>query len=470
MTESTKSFSDLKLRKAILKSLEQEGYDVPTPIQAESIPHIINGHDLIGCAQTGTGKTAAFSLPILSFLDEDRRSAKPNCPRVLILSPTRELAIQIGESIQTYGRNMKFRHAVIYGGVSQHRQTKALNRGVHLLVATPGRLLDLMNQGFIHLNELEIFVLDEADRMLDMGFLPDLKKIIKTLPDERQSLFFSATMPQKVSQLANSLLVDPIRVEVSPNSSTVENIKQVAYMVPKNKKRDLLLQLLEDSNFGSAIIFTRTKRGADLLATKLHQGKIKAEAIHGNKSQAARQRILNGFKTGKTHILVATDLAARGIDVDGITHVINFDMPQEAEDYVHRIGRTGRAGATGIAVTFCEPGQKRGLRDIERLTESQIEILTNTFQPLQGGANDQDTRTEDELRDPRPQQRRKFQRKEGPTSSPSGERKFKGRPGRKKFNKSSSESSESSFGKPRTKKPFKGKPKRKPKPARRPGK
>ena len=468
-TATIESFSDLKLRKPIRQALQDEGYEIPTPIQAEAIPHILRGSDLIGCAQTGTGKTAAFSLPILNFIDAERRPAQANSPRVLILSPTRELAIQIGESIETYGRHLKFRHTVVYGGVSQHRQVKALNRGVHILVATPGRLLDLMNQGFIDLDDLEIFVLDEADRMLDMGFLPDLKKIIKHLPEERQSLFFSATMPHKVSELANSLLFEPVRVEVTPNSSTVELIEQVAYIVPKNKKRDLLFQYLKESNFASAIIFTRTKRGADMLAERLHKAKIKAEAIHGNKSQAARQRILTSFKTGKTHILVATDLAARGLDVDGISHVINFDMPQEAEDYVHRIGRTGRAGSDGIAVTFCEPSQRRDLRDIERLTESKIELLTVDIVPISTD-NDGETVEVDEFiedgREEQPKRPRKRKKEFGKseyrksefqsdfTGAPGGGRKFKRKPGGKPFRKNGEGSPEGFAEKPYGRKPY----------------
>ncbi|WP_437226932.1 DEAD/DEAH box helicase [Planctomicrobium sp. SH661] len=367
-------FADLNLLPEIHQALAEVDYTTPTPIQAQSIPHLLDGRDLLGCAQTGTGKTAAFALPILNRLGVDRQRSIPNRPQVLILAPTRELASQIGESFLTYGRFLKVRTTVIFGGVGQGRQVQSLSRGVHVLVATPGRLLDLINQGYIHLDQLKTFVLDEADRMLDMGFLPDLKRIIARLPKERHSLFFSATLPGKVAELAQSLLTDPVKVEVAPQSSTVELIEQQVLFVSTPDKGPLLDSILQGSTVGKALIFTRTKRGADRLARQLSLHGIKAEAIHGNKSQNARTRTLEMFKSEKLNVLVATDLAARGLDVEGLTHVVNYDLPVEPESYVHRIGRTGRAGASGIAYTLCDATERGQLRAIEKLIRRSVPV------------------------------------------------------------------------------------------------
>ena len=368
------TFAELKLAEPIQRALHAEQYTTPTPIQAAAIPHLLSGSDLLGCAQTGTGKTAAFALPILHTIDQDRRAAQPHAPRVLVLSPTRELAVQIAQSFATYGRHVRYRQTVVYGGVGQQPQVRALQRGVHVLVATPGRLLDLIDQGHLRLDALEVFVLDEADRMLDMGFLPDLKRIVAMLPRERQSLVFSATMPTKIAELAHSLLKDPVHVNVTPPSSTVDRIAQRVLFVEKADKRALLHRVLTEANFGRALIFTRTKHGADKVAKQLGQNGITADAIHGDKSQSARQRALDRFRRGALRVLVATDVAARGIDVDGITHVINYDLPHEPESYVHRIGRTGRAGATGIAMSFCESGERATLRAIEKLVKKAIDV------------------------------------------------------------------------------------------------
>lgn len=368
------SFTDLNLLPEIQRALAAVNYTTPTPIQAQTIPHLLERKDVFGCAQTGTGKTAAFALPILHRLGSQHRRAVPNAPRVLVLAPTRELAAQIGESFEVYGRHLQLRQTVIYGGVGQGRQVRALVRGVHILVATPGRLLDLMNQGHIRLDNLDVFVLDEADRMLDMGFLPDLKRIIAKLPEQRHSLFFSATLPEKVGELADTLLRDPVRIEVTPQSTTVESIEQKVMFVPQREKRDLLDKILQESGVGRVLVFTRTKHGADNLAKQLVRGGVKADSIHGNKSQNARTRTLEQFRSDRVQVLVATDLAARGIDVDGVTHVINFDLPQEPENYVHRIGRTGRAGASGIAYTLCDASERGKLREIERLIKQSLNV------------------------------------------------------------------------------------------------
>lgn len=367
-------FTDLNLLPGIQRALKDLSYTTPTPIQAQSIPHLLEGRDLLGCAQTGTGKTAAFALPILDRLGRDQRRSTPHAPRVLVLAPTRELASQIGESFLDYGQHLKLRTTVIFGGVGQGRQVQSLNRGVHILVATPGRLLDLMNQGYVDLDELEVFVLDEADRMLDMGFLPDLKRIIAQLPPQRQSLFFSATMPHKVAELASGLLKNPVRVEITPESTTVELIEQQVLFVPHHQKGSVLDGILKSPDLGKALIFTRTKRGADKLAKQLSINGIKADAIHGNKSQNARTQTLDRFRSERLHVLVATDLAARGLDVEGLTHVINYDLPLEPEAYVHRIGRTGRAGAAGIAYTLCDVSERGQLRAIERLIRQSVPV------------------------------------------------------------------------------------------------
>jgi ATP-dependent RNA helicase RhlE len=374
------SFKNLNLDEALLKALETQGYDTPTPIQKQAIPVILSGKDLLGVAQTGTGKTAAFGLPILQLLNEKKFSGKG--VRSLILTPTRELAIQIDESLAAYGKHTRLKHSVIFGGVSQHSQVEKLKRGVDILVATPGRLLDLMNQGFINLKTLEIFVLDEADRMLDMGFIHDVKKVIKSLPEKRQTLFFSATMPYEIQNLAKMMLKNPVKVEVTPPSSTVDKIDQRVYFTNKPDKRKLLLHLLESNGIESALVFTRTKHGADKVARFLDKAKINSAAIHGNKSQNARQNALKNFKSGKLNVLVATDIAARGIDIDELGHVFNFDLPNVPETYVHRIGRTGRAGNEGIAISFCAADERKELKDIEKLASIKIPVVEEHPYPM----------------------------------------------------------------------------------------
>jgi len=377
------AFKKLELIEPILKALSQEGYTTPTPIQAQSIPLILERRDLLGCAQTGTGKTAAFAIPILQILHEQKQQERgPRNIKVLILTPTRELAIQIDESFEAYGRYTGLTHTVIFGGVSQLNQTNILRRGVDILVATPGRLLDLISQGFIDLKYLKIFVLDEADRMLDMGFIHDVKRIITKLPVKRQTLFFSATMPPEIQKLANVLLTDPAKVEVTPASSTVDAIEQSLYYVDKKDKPQLLLHLLKNPQIETALIFTRTKHGADKVVKFLHHAHITAAAIHGNKSQNARQNALSNFKNGKTRVLVATDIAARGIDIDELSHVFNFDLPDVPETYVHRIGRTGRAGNTGIAIAFCDGDERIELRDIQKLIGKSIPVVGDHPFPL----------------------------------------------------------------------------------------
>jgi ATP-dependent RNA helicase RhlE len=368
-------FEDLELNDSLLRAVKTAGYTEPTPIQEQAIPHVLAGRDLLGSAQTGTGKTAAFALPILHHLTAGNQNKRGRRIRALVLSPTRELATQIGENFQTYGRNTRLKYLTIYGGVSQKPQVDKLRRGVDVLVATPGRLLDLMNQGYVWLDRLEILVLDEADRMLDMGFLPDVRRIISELPVERQTLLFSATMPVKIQTLMKSILFNPVHIEIEPEKPTIEAIEQSVYFLEKTHKRELLEHLLATKSMFRTLVFTRTKHGANRLAEQLARAKIKAEAIHGNKSQRAREQALANFKRGKTQVLVATDIAARGIDVDDITHVINFDLPNETESYVHRIGRTGRAGADGQALSFCSPGEYDFLTDIERLIRMNIPIV-----------------------------------------------------------------------------------------------
>jgi ATP-dependent RNA helicase RhlE len=367
------SFENLNLIAPILQALKEEGYTQPTPIQQQAIPIVLSGRDLLGCAQTGTGKTAAFAIPLLQQMIERPAPAGRKNIRALILTPTRELAIQIADSFTAYGRHTGLSNVVVFGGVSQHSQTEALRRGVDILVATPGRLLDLMDQKFIHLNHIEFFVLDEADRMLDMGFVHDVKKVIARLPLKRQSLFFSATMPPEIVKLSATILTNPSRVEVTPISSTAETVQQCVYFVEKAEKRKLLAHLLKkDDHIGHTLVFTRTKHGADRVARDLAKAGIRAEAIHGDKSQNARQRALNNFKERKTRVLVATDIAARGIDVDNLSHVINYDLPNVPETYVHRIGRTGRAGASGLAISFCDTEEREYLRDISKLIGKKI--------------------------------------------------------------------------------------------------
>lgn len=371
-------FTDLNLIEPIQRALKTAGYKKPTPIQAQSIPYALRGRDLLACAQTGTGKTAAFAIPILQLMhDKVKQNGRERDIRALILAPTRELAIQIGESFQSYGQYTGLRHTVIFGGVSQNSQTDRLERGIDILVATPGRLLDLMNQGYIDLQQIEFFVLDEADRMLDMGFIHDVKKVIRKLPAKRQTLFFSATMPDSIVKLANDILTDPQKVAVDPVSSTAERVEQAVYFVPKNRKRALLTHLLKEEDISTALVFTRTKHGANRVAKELNKYGVNAEAIHGNKSQNARQKALNNFKTRRTRVLVATDIAARGIDVDQLSHVINYDLPNISETYVHRIGRTGRAGAAGTALSFCDAEERAYLKDIQKLTGQRIPVVEN---------------------------------------------------------------------------------------------
>lgn len=366
------NFTDLKLIDPIAKALKEEGYTQPTPIQQKSIPHILQGRDLLGTAQTGTGKTAAFAIPILQNLAV--KNAKNNSIKVLILTPTRELAIQIDESFKSYGRHLKLRNLVVFGGVKQGAQETALKRGVDILVATPGRLLDFISQGIISLKHLEVFVLDEADRMLDMGFVHDVKRIIKLLPPKRQTLFFSATFPEEINKLASSMLTNPVQVEVAPVSATADTIQQKVYFVEKDNKLDLLTHILQQDIKESVLVFSRTKHGADKIARKLQSHKISAEAIHGNKSQNQRQNALSNFKSGKTRILVATDIAARGIDIDELKYVVNFELSDVSETYVHRIGRTGRAGAEGSSISFVDGLDLLNLKNTEKLIGKKIPI------------------------------------------------------------------------------------------------
>jgi ATP-dependent RNA helicase RhlE len=386
------SFSELELTAPLMQAVKEAGYEKPTPIQARAIPHLLKGRDLLGLAQTGTGKTAAFVLPILQRLMENKKRAAPKSMRVLILTPTRELAVQIVESLRTYGKHLPIRSTQIFGGVGQNPQVEALRKGIDVVVATPGRLLDLINQRHIVLDSVEVFVLDEGDRMLDMGFIRDIRRITPLLPKVRQTLLFSATMPNDIASLAKNLLTDPLRVEVAPQSTTAERIEQRLYFVARGHKRALLSKLLGDAAMSRAIVFTRTKHGANRLAEQLEKDGFGTAAIHGNKSQGARQQALGDFKKGKVKVLVATDIAARGIDVDGITHVVNYELPMEPEAYVHRIGRTARAGAAGIALSFCD-GEERGLlRDIERITRIKLPVVED--HPFVGLADDPSQRSD----------------------------------------------------------------------------
>ena len=372
-----RSFSELSLIDPILRALSAENYQTPTPIQAQAIPPLLAGRDLLGVAQTGTGKTAAFALPILQRLAAVNPAPAGRGPRALILTPTRELAIQIGDSFRTYGRNLRLRHTVVFGGVGQKPQVDALMRGIDILVATPGRLLDLMSQGYVRFERLSVFVLDEADRMLDMGFIRDVKRVIAALPKQRQTLLFSATMPGEIARLADSLLKEPVKVEVTPAATTVELIDQRVFFVDGGHKRALLAALLNDPSVTRALVFSRTKHGANRIAKELERSQIVADVIHSNKSQSARQRALESFRAGRVRVLVATDIAARGIDIDDISHVINFDLPHVAESYVHRIGRTARAGAGGTAFSFCAAEERPLLKDIERLTRRSLTVVSD---------------------------------------------------------------------------------------------
>jgi ATP-dependent RNA helicase RhlE len=370
------SFENLNLIKPLQTALANEGYTIPTPIQKQAIPVILERKDLLGCAQTGTGKTAAFAVPILQILSEEQESAKSRKTiKALIITPTRELALQVGESFSVYGRYTGLKNTVVYGGVSQHIQTYKIRCGVDILVATPGRLLDLINQNYINLSHIKILVLDEADRMLDMGFIHDVKKIIAMLPAERQSLFFSATMPPEIIKLANKILTNPVKVEIISKTKTVEGVKQAVYFVSRPHKKNLLIHILKNENVSSALVFTKTKKGAEKVSRFLNDVKINSDAIHGDKPQQARQRALNNFKLQRTRVLVATDIAARGIDIEKLSHVFNYDIPDFSETYIHRIGRTGRAGFGGTALSFCDAEEKYYLKEINRLIKIPIPVI-----------------------------------------------------------------------------------------------
>ena len=370
------SFETFGLRPEILRAVAEKNYTVPTPIQVKAIPCVLEGKDLLGCAQTGTGKTAAFALPILHRLQGSPRNGNGRRPiRTLVLTPTRELASQIAGSFAAYGKYTGLKHAIVFGGVNQHPQAQALQRGIDILVATPGRLLDLMSQGLVNLRTVETFVLDEADRMLDMGFIHDIRRIIDQLPGKRQTLFFSATMPGEIKGLADTILRNPVRVAVTPVATPAEAVEQRVHYVEKHEKIELLKHLLDDPSVKNALVFTRTKHGADGVAKQLARYKVRTEAIHGNKSQNAREKALAGFKRGLTRVLVATDIAARGLDIVDLSHVINFDLPNEPESYIHRIGRTGRAGASGIALSFCSFEERPFLAGIERLIRKRLQVV-----------------------------------------------------------------------------------------------
>ncbi len=412
------TFKELKLIDPILQALSTEGYTNPTPIQEQSIPILLSGKDLLGCAQTGTGKTAAFATPILQHLYQSKaqNNRGPRKIRALVITPTRELAIQIADSFTVYGKFTGLKNTVIFGGVKQGKQTTTLQQGVDILVATPGRLLDLMNQGFINLKDIKFFVLDEADHMLDMGFIHDIRKIIAQLPTKRQSLFFSATMPVEIVTLSHRILGNPAKVSVQPEQTTAEKVEQVVYFTGKKGKPKLLVHLLQTETIESVLVFSRTKHGANKIVKVLDKAKIKAEAIHGNKSQGARQLALSNFKAGKTKALVATDIAARGIDIDDMSHVINFDLPNIPETYVHRIGRTGRAGASGIAISFCDMEEKVYLRDIQKLIGQTIPVVKD--HPFPDDGTDKPS-----PRPGRPQKPKTTQRPSNPAAKKSGNRK-----------------------------------------------
>jgi len=376
-------FEQLNIIEPIQRALKQEGYTEATPIQLQAINPLLEGHDCLGCAQTGTGKTAAFAIPILQKINQNKKEHQGKRQiRALILAPTRELAIQIDDSFKAYGRFLRTRSLVVYGGVSQNPQTRSLNQGIDILVATPGRLLDLIQQKFIDLRYVEHFVLDEADMMLDMGMIQDVKKIIAYIPKDRQTLLFSATMPEAIMELAHSILKNPIRIDLTPKEKAIHLVNQTVYFVDKNNKMALLISLLSDKKLESVLIFSRTKHGADRIVKLLGMANHKSQAIHGNKSQNARQFALNNFKSKKIRVLVATDIAARGIDIEELSHVINFDLPEVAETYVHRIGRTGRAGLSGQAISFCSHSEKALLQSIEKLMNKKIVVINNHSYPL----------------------------------------------------------------------------------------
>lgn len=420
------TFKEIGLVEPILKALDKLGYTHPTPIQAQSIPILLQGKDLLGCAQTGTGKTAAFAIPILQHMYKNKGGAKGKRKiKTLVVTPTRELAIQIEESFSDYGKFTNLYNTVIFGGVKQGPQTTVLNRGVDILIATPGRLLDLINQGFISLRDIEYFVLDEADQMLDMGFIHDIKKIIKLLPQKRQSLFFSATMAPRIVDLSKQILGHPEQVTIAPEKTTAEKVEQALYFVSKPNKIKLLLHLMKTEDIESALVFSRTKHGADKVVKLLKRAEINAAAIHGNKSQPQRQRALNAFKAGEISVLVATDIAARGIDIDELSHVINYDLPNVAESYVHRIGRTGRAKASGQAFSFCAADERPYLKDIQKLIKQEIPVITDqpyvdetphdvvVKKPQQGNRNKRSQGN----KKPNPNKRKFYGRKKGPKKS-----------------------------------------------------
>lgn len=411
-------FTDLGIIEPILKALHAEGYESPTPIQEQAIPILLKGTDLLGCAQTGTGKTAAFSIPILQLLHERGFGQKgKRVLKVLILTPTRELASQIGESIRNYGKGLNLTHAVIFGGVNQNPQIAQMRQGVDIVIATPGRLLDLMNQGYIKLDTIDFFVLDEADRMLDMGFIHDINRILPKLPKKRQSLFFSATMPLSIANLANSILTKPEMVKVDPVSSTAEKVKQEVYHVVKSMKRNLLKHIIESKNMQQVLVFSRTKHGADRITRELAKVNIPASAIHGDKSQGAREKALAQFKERKIKVLVATDIAARGIDIDSLEWVINYDLPNEPESYVHRIGRTGRAGASGTAISFCDIDERPYLKDIEKLIKFRVKEISEHPFPI----NSRDEQEHEVNKSkPKPQQNRGGRQQSGSSQRKSG--------------------------------------------------
>lgn len=418
------SFQELGLAAPLLRAVVSEGYTTPTPIQSQAIPHVMAGRDLLGCAQTGTGKTAAFALPILHRLTHAGNPPRGSGRRirVLILAPTRELALQIGESFRVYGAHTPLRQTVVFGGVSQNPQTRALKHGVDILIATPGRLVDLMNQGYIDLSAVQTFVLDEADRMLDMGFLPDLRRVIAKLPARRQTLLFSATMPDPIARLADTILHNPIRVRVAPVRATTELIEQSVVFVPRAEKTRLLAKFLTTRSVARALVFTRTKHGADRVARQLQRAGIEADAIHGNKSQGARQRTLADFKENRIQVLVATDIAARGIDVEGVSHVLNFELPNEPETYVHRIGRTGRAGASGMAISLCDVEERPYLKAIERLTRQTLVVDHELSQEPPPAADP--PRVPRETTDPKRSHRRR-DRGQQKTRQPAGRRRVR---------------------------------------------
>ncbi len=409
------SFDELGLAEPLLRALTGTSYDTPTPIQAKAIPLLLDGFDLLGIAQTGTGKTAAFTLPLLQNLAEDDERARPRSARALILAPTRELALQISDSIKTYGRHMRMRQAVIMGGVGQRPQVEALKRGVDILIATPGRLIDLINQRHVDLSHTEFLILDEADRMLDMGFIKDVRKIVAMLPDERQTLMFSATMPPEVEKLARDILFEPERIEIAARTVAVERIDQRVHHLDASRKASMLSELLSKPGFDRVLVFTRTKHGADKVVKHLARGGVIAEALHGNKSQGARQRALNNFREGRARVLVATDIASRGIDVDDVTHVINYELPNVPESYVHRIGRTARAGADGIAISFCDASERPHLRSIERLIKRPISVVGEV--PRESSAPPRNGKSQAERPAPANRQRRRRYRPAGTRAS-----------------------------------------------------